>query len=603
MMFNMDTNGHRCPLIDSAGVVPIAMNGSPSSGNSSDMFLYDDSSMSDGSLYASDQENHSIPRKRSDCRRLHKRRSRCPQQQIQQRQAANMRERRRMQSINDAFEGLRAHIPTLPYEKRLSKVDTLKLAIGYISFLGELVRADRSSSDTMLSGVTNAQNKEEQRKVIIRVNMPIKILIARQVYDATGVPTVEVDLVTELGLFRVGVPSTDVKKIGEAVQLRDNQPACNHGMGVTMAVKNINTIIAPELIKQNFEVIMQKEIDQFMISLDGTENRSRLGSNSIMVVSMVIAKAGAAKKGVPLYRHISDMASVTSIVLPVPHFTILTGGIVSSNPLAFQEYCVMPTGASSFADAMRMGTEIYTFTKNVIREKYGVNATYVSDNGGFSIPLQSHRDALLFLTDVIKQCGYLGKVEISINVAASDMHKDGAYDLEFKNENSNPQEYMSSEKLGEVYLDNMKEFPVCSIEDGFDFDDWAAWSQLAIRTPNQIMGNDLTQTNLRRVGLAVEKKAGNAIALRINQAGTLTEVIDAFKMLRANAFGICVEDRWGDTEDLFLADLVVGLSAGQFKCGAPARSERVGKYNQIIRIEEELGALAKYAGKNYRLQL
>ncbi|XP_026761789.1 enolase-like [Galleria mellonella] len=593
-MFNMEGNGVRCPVLDSVAA-SLPLSGSPSSSaNSSDMFLYDDSSMSDGSLYASDQENLSTPRKRSDCRRLHKRRSRCPQQQIQQRQAANLRERRRMQSINDAFEGLRAHIPTLPYEKRLSKVDTLKLAIGYISFLGELVRADRNSSDTLLSGVNNTQNKEEQKKIIIR---------ARQIFDATGVPTVEVDLVTELGLFRVGVPSTDVKKIAEAVQLRDNKPSEYYGMGVMKAVKNINTIIAPELIKQNLEVTMQKEIDQFMIALDGTETRARLGANAIMCVSLVVAKAGAAKKGVPLYRHISDMAGVTSIILPVPHFTILTGGILASNGLPFQEYTIMPTGASSFAEAMRIGTEIYRYVKNVIASKYNIEFTYVSDSGGFAIPLQSHREALLFLTDAIKQCGYSGKAEIGINAAATDMFKDGAYDLEFKNPNSNPQEYMSSDKLAEIYLDNMKEFPVCSIEDAFEFDDWAAWSNLTGRVSGQIFGNDLTQTNLRRVGLAVEKKAGNSIALRLNQAGTLTEIIEAFKLLKANGFGVVVCDRWGDTEDLFLSDLVVGLSAGQLKCGGPARCERISKYNQVLRIEEELGALSKYAGKNYRGQM
>lgn len=430
--------------------------------------------------------------------------------------------------------------------------------------------------------------------------MPIKILLARQVIDSSGTPTVEVDLVTELGLFRVGVPSTDVKKVAEAIQLRDNIPEEFGGMGVSMAVKNINNIIAPELIKQNIEVTMQKEIDQFMIALDGTETRSRLGANAIMVVSMVVAKAGAAKKGVPMYRHISDMAGITSIILPVPHFTILTGGILSGNGLPFQEYMIMPTGAASFAEALRMGTEIYSYVKNIIRNKYGVNMTYVSDSGGFGVPLQSHRDALLFLTDAIKQCGYMGKVEISINAAAVDLYKDGAYDLEFKNPNSSPQEYMSSDKLAEVYLDNVKEFPVTSIEDGFDPDDWAAWSTLTARTTTQLIGNDLTQTNLRRVGLAVEKKAGNTIALRLSQSSTVSEIIEAFKLLKANAFGVIVCDRVGDTDDLFLAELVVGLSAGQLRCGAPARGERVGKYNQVLRIEEELGALSKYAGRNYR---
>ncbi|CAH2227381.1 jg10889 [Pararge aegeria aegeria] len=433
--------------------------------------------------------------------------------------------------------------------------------------------------------------------------MPIKILLARQIYDATGVPTVEVDMVTELGLFRVGVPSTDMKKLAEAVQLRDNNPSEYAGMGVAKAIKNINTIIAPELIKQNLEVTMQKEIDQFMIALDGTENKSRLGANAIMCVSLVVAKAGAAKKGVPLYRHISDMANVASIILPVPHITIIAGGTLSNNGLPFQEYMIMPTGASTFAEAMRIGSEIYHYVKNTVTAKYGPQTCFVSHTGGMSIPLESHRDALLLLTDAIKQCGYIGKAEISINASASDLYKDGAYDLEFKNPNSNPQDYMSSDKLAEVYLDNMKEFPVCSIEDGFEFDDWAAWSTLTLRTTGQLLGNDLTQTNVRRVGLAVEKKAGNAIALRLNQAGTLNEILESYKLLKSNGFGIAICDRWGDTDDLFLADLAVGLSAGQVRCGGPVRGERVGKYNQIIRIEEELGALSKYAGKNYRGQL
>ncbi|KAI5633482.1 enolase [Phthorimaea operculella] len=433
--------------------------------------------------------------------------------------------------------------------------------------------------------------------------MPIKFLYARQIFDSTGVPTVEVDMVTELGLFRVGVPNTDVKKTAEAHQLRDGVPSEYHGMGVGMAVRNINTIIAPELIKMNLEVTLQKEIDQFMCALDGSDNKSRLGSNAIMAVSMVVAKAGAAKKGVPLYRHISDMAGITTLILPVPHFVILNGGVLSTNGLPMQEYSIMPTAASSFSDAMRMGTEIYTHVKHLIKEKYGVTATYASDNGGFSVPLGGHRDALLFLTDAIKQCGYFGKVEVAINAAAGDMYKDGAYDFDFKNPNSNPQEYFAAEKLAEVYLDNMKEFSVCSVEDPFDFEDWAAWIQLQSRTTSQLLANELTQSNMRRINMAIDKKACNSVCIRLSQSPTLTDLIEAFKVVRAAGMGACVVDRWGDTDDLFLADLVVGLSAGQIKCGGLSRAERVGKYNQILRIEEELGALAKYGGKNYRVLL
>lgn len=431
--------------------------------------------------------------------------------------------------------------------------------------------------------------------------MPIKLLVSRQIFDSRGLPTVEVDMVTELGLFRIGVPNTDVPKKAECLQLRDNNPKEYRGLGVNNAVKNINTIIAPELLKQGLEATMQKEIDQFMMALDGTETKSRLGANAILAVSLVVAKAGAAKKGVPLYRHISDMANVTTIILPVPHFVILMGGTLSSNNLPFQEYMIMPTGAASFKEAMKIGTEIYNFVKNTIIEKYGVDHTYVSDTGGFSIPIDCHRDALIFLLNAIKQCGYLQKAEIALNAAASDFYKDGGYDLEFKNPNSNPQDYMSSDKLAELYLDNVKEFFVCSVEDGFDWEDWAAFSTLAARTQTQVIGNDLVQSSLRRVGLAIEKKAGNTVALRLNQSGTVSEIIDAYKLLRSNGFGVLVNDRWGDTDDLFLADLAVGLSAGQIKCGAPYHGERIGKYNQVLRIEEELGPLAKYAGKSFRV--
>lgn len=432
--------------------------------------------------------------------------------------------------------------------------------------------------------------------------MPIKMLNARQIFDTTARPTVEVDLVSELGLFRVGVPSTDVARPHEALQLRDNITGAYGGLGVTTAVKNINTIIAPELIKQNLEVTQQKEIDNFMMVLDGTENKCRLGSNAMLAVSLVCAKAAAAKKGMPLYRHISDLAAVNTIIMPVPHFTIFMGGLLSSNGLPFQEYMIMPTGAASFADAMKMGTEIYLYIKNAIIAKYGMDAAYVSDTGGFSPPFETHREACVFIHEGIKQCGYQGRVELSFNCAATDLYKDGAYDVDIKNPAANPQDYLTSEKLGELYMEGIKEFQLASVEDPFFQDDWGAWASFTARAPAslQVVANDLTQTNLRRAGMSVEKKACTTVALRLNQAGTLTEVIDVFKLLKTNGVAVLLNDRWGDTDDLFMADMAVGLSCGQVRYGAPAHGERVGKYNQILRIEEELGPLAKYAGKNYR---
>ncbi|GBP75091.1 Enolase [Eumeta japonica] len=431
--------------------------------------------------------------------------------------------------------------------------------------------------------------------------MPVKILRARQILDACAVPTIEVDLVTELGLFRIGVPSTDIKRAQEAVQLRDNDPEMYMGKGVANAVKNINTIIAPELIKMGYEVTQQKEIDNFLLTLDGTENRSRLGANSILCVSIVVAKAGAAKKGVPLYRHISDLGEVSSIFLPVPHFTILSGGVLTCNSLPFEEYTVLPIGATSYTEAVRIGTDFYHKVKVLLEERFGVECTnFVADNGGFTAPFENHKDAITFLNQAIRQCEMQGKLMIGINASASSFYKDGAYDIDFKNPNSNPQEYLSADKLCELYLENMREFPVVSVEDPFNSEEWAAWSNITMRTQNQVLANNLTQTNLRQVSLVIEKKAANSVTLRLSQCATISELLDVFKILNSNKMGIVVMDRRGDTDDTFIADLVVGLGACQFKAGGPHHSERIGKYNQLLRIEEELGSKAKYAGKNYR---
>ncbi len=430
--------------------------------------------------------------------------------------------------------------------------------------------------------------------------MPIKSIKARQIFDSRGNPTVEVDLVTELGLFRAAVPSGASTGVHEALELRDNVKSEYHGKGVLTAIKNINDIIAPELLKQTFEVTQQKEIDQFMITLDGTENKSKLGANAILGVSLAVAKAGAAKKGVPLYKHLADLAGNSNIVLPVPAFNVINGGSHAGNKLAMQEFMILPTGASSFSEAMRMGSEIYHHLKKIIKEKFGLDSTAVGDEGGFAPNIQNNKDALFLIQDAIKQAGYTGKIEIGMDVAASEFFKNSTYDLDFKNPKSNPADYLSSEKLAEVYLDFIKEFPMVSIEDPFDQDDWSAWTNLTSRTPIQIVGDDLTVTNPKRIATAVEKKACNCLLLKVNQIGSVTESINAHLLAKQNGWGTMVSHRSGETEDTFIADLVVGLSTGQIKTGAPCRSERLAKYNQILRIEEELGDKAKYAGKNFR---
>lgn len=431
--------------------------------------------------------------------------------------------------------------------------------------------------------------------------MPIKSIKARQIFDSRGNPTVEVDLVTELGLFRAAVPSGASTGVHEALELRDNIKGEYHGKGVLTAIKNINDIIAPELLKQNVEVTDQAVIDQFMLTLDGTENKSKLGANAILGVSLAVAKAGAAKKGVPLYKHIADLAGNSNIVLPVPAFNVINGGSHAGNKLAMQEFMILPTGAASFNEAMRMGSEVYHYLKKIIKEKFGLDSTAVGDEGGFAPNIQNNKDALYLIQDAIQQAGYTGKIEIGMDVAASEFFKDGSYDLDFKNPQSNPGDYLSSDKLADLYLDFCKDFPMVSIEDPFDQDDWPAWSNLTSRTPIQIVGDDLTVTNPKRIATAVEKKACNCLLLKVNQIGSVTESIDAHLLAKKNGWGTMVSHRSGETEDTFIADLVVGLSTGQIKTGAPCRSERLAKYNQILRIEEELGADAKYAGKNFRM--
>ncbi|XP_063624179.1 enolase [Cydia splendana] len=430
--------------------------------------------------------------------------------------------------------------------------------------------------------------------------MPIKSIKARQIFDSRGNPTVEVDLVTELGLFRAAVPSGASTGVHEALELRDNVKGEYLGKGVKQAVSNINDIIAPELLKQNIEVTEQKQIDQFMLNLDGTENKSKLGANAILGVSLAVAKAGAAKKGVPLYKHLADLAGNADIVLPVPAFNVINGGSHAGNKLAMQEFMILPTGATSFTEAMRMGSEVYHFLKKIIKEKFGLDSTAVGDEGGFAPNILNNKDALFLIQDAIQQAGYTGKIEIGMDVAASEFFKNNKYDLDFKNPNSNPDDYLPSGKLADLYLEFIKDFPMVSIEDPFDQDDWAAWSDLTSRTSIQIVGDDLTVTNPKRIATAVEKKACNCLLLKVNQIGSVTESIDAHLLAKKNGWGTMVSHRSGETEDTFIADLVVGLSTGQIKTGAPCRSERLAKYNQILRIEEELGGAAKYAGKNFR---
>lgn len=433
------------------------------------------------------------------------------------------------------------------------------------------------------------------------IRMPIQKIHARQIFDSRGNPTVEVDLVTELGLFRAAVPSGASTGIYEALELRDNDKANYHGKSVLKAISNVNDHLGPELIKQNFDVTQQKDIDNFMLKLDGTENKSKFGANAILGVSLAVCKAGAAKKGVPLFKYIAELAGNTNIVLPVPAFNVINGGSHAGNKLAMQEFMILPTGASSFSEAMKMGSEVYHHLKNVIKAKFGLDATAVGDEGGFAPNILDNHEGLALIAQAIEKAGYTGKIEIGMDVAASEFHKEGLYDLDFKNPNSDKSKWITPDQLTDIYEGFNKEFPIVSIEDPFDQDDWNAWTKMTAKlTALQIVGDDLTVTNPKRIATAIEKKACNCLLLKVNQIGSVTESIDAHLLAKKNGWGTMVSHRSGETEDTFIADLVVGLSTGQIKTGAPCRSERLAKYNQILRIEEELGANAKYAGKNFR---
>eukprot|EP00126_Sphaerothecum_destruens_P014950 Sdes_comp8847_c0_seq1m239 len=431
--------------------------------------------------------------------------------------------------------------------------------------------------------------------------MPITKVFARSIFDSRGNPTVEVDITTEKGVFRAGVPSGASTGTHEALELRDGDKSRYLGKGVSKAVDNVNNIIAPALLKANLNVTDQRAIDNFMLTLDGTKNKSKLGANAILGVSLAACKAGAAQKGVPLYRHIADLAGKKKVILPVPAFNVINGGSHAGNKLAMQEFMILPTGASSFKEAMRMGSEVYHALKDVIKKKYGQDATNVGDEGGFAPNIQDNEEGLILLCEAIKKAGYEGKVKIGMDSAASEFHKDGLYDLDFKNPNSDKSKWLNGAKLADLYLSYVKKYPIISIEDPFDENDFKSHAHLTAADPNlQIVGDDLLVTNPERIQPAIAQKAVSGLLLKVNQIGSVSESIDAAKMAQAAGWGVMVSHRSGETEDSFIADLVVGLCTGQIKTGAPCRSERLAKYNQLLRIEEELGKDAVFAGVNFR---
>lgn len=416
--------------------------------------------------------------------------------------------------------------------------------------------------------------------------LKIKKVISRQILDSRGNPTVEVDIITNSGLSRAAVPSGASTGYYEALELRDHNLKNYLGKSVTKAVNNVNKIIAKKII--GMDCSEQKEIDQLMIDLDSTTNKSKLGANAILAVSLATCRAGAAAKNTTLYNYIASLAKNKTLNLPIPSFNVINGGVHAGNNLDFQEYMILPTGAKNFSNALQIGAEIYQYLRNIIKSKYGLNAINVGDEGGFAPPLQGIEDPLELLTKAVAQAGYTKKVKFGIDVAASEFYKNNHYILEGKK--------LSSEKLKEKYLRLIKRYPLVSIEDPFDQDDFYSFAQLHSSAKGiQIVGDDLLVTNIKKIEMALKQQSCNALLLKVNQIGTITEALEAASLAQKNNWNIMVSHRSGETTDSFIADLAVGIGASQIKSGAPCRSERLAKYNQLLRIEDELGSKSKYS--------
>ncbi|CAA3008898.1 cytosolic enolase 3 [Olea europaea subsp. europaea] len=430
------------------------------------------------------------------------------------------------------------------------------------------------------------------------VSSAITKVKARQILDSRGIPTVEVDLYTNKGIFRGASPSGASSGMYEAMELRDGDKGTYLGNGVSRAVKNINEKISEALI--GMDPTLQTQIDQVMIDLDKTEKKSELGVNAILAVSIAACKAGAAQKEVPLYKHIADLAGKTNFNLPVPAFTLINGGKYAGNSLAIQEIMILPVGARKFEEALQIGAETYHHLKAVITEKYGAHGCNVGEDGGYAPNISSFKEGLDLVKEAIGRTGYNDKVKIAINVAATEFCIGTKYDLDYKSPNKSGQNFKSGEDMIDMYKELCEVYPVVSIEDPFDKEDWEHVKYFSGLGICQVVGDDLLMSNPKRVERAVQEAACNALNLKVNQVGTVTEAIEVVKLAKDANWGVVISQTSGETEDSFIADLSVGLATGQIKAGAPCRGERLAKYNQLLRIEVELGDEAVYVGDGWR---
>lgn len=417
----------------------------------------------------------------------------------------------------------------------------------------------------------------------------IEAVQAREILDSRGNPTVEVDVILGNGVIgRAAVPSGASTGVHEAVELRDGDKSRYLGKGVIQAVKNVNEIIGPEL--EGMVVSEQADIDKLMIELDGTENKSKIGANAILGVSLACAKAAAEAHGLPLYRYIGG---TNAVELPVPMMNILNGGEHADNNVDIQEFMIMPVGADCFREALRIGAEVFHSLKAVLKGK-GLN-TAVGDEGGFAPNLGSNEEALQVIIEAVEKAGYKpGKdVKIALDAASSEFMKGDNY---FLGAEKNPEK--TPEQLIEFYADLCSKYPIVSIEDGLDQDDWASWKKLtdALGENVQLVGDDLFVTNSKRLKQGIEQGIGNSILIKVNQIGTLTETLEAIEMAKRAGYTCVISHRSGETEDSTIADIAVATNAGQIKTGSLSRSDRIAKYNQLLRIEEELGSRAVFSG-------
>jgi enolase len=417
----------------------------------------------------------------------------------------------------------------------------------------------------------------------------ISEIFARQILDSRGNPTVEVDVLTDEGAFgRAAVPSGASTGVHEAVELRDGDKKIYSGKGVLKAVKNVNDTIAPALLE--YDVADQTSIDQLMIELDGTANKSKLGANAILAVSMAVAKAAAEETALPLFRYVGGTNAKT---LPMPMMNILNGGAHADNKIDFQEFMVMPTGSPTFSEGLRWGVEIFHALKTVLKKKgYSTN---VGDEGGFAPDIQSNEEAIDTVMDAISAAGFKAGSQISIAMdpAVSEMYDASKKVYHFHKSDGRK---LSSEKMVDFWANWVKNYPIVSIEDGMAEDDWKGWKLLTDKLGSkiQLVGDDLFVTNVERLQQGIDKGVANALLVKVNQIGTITETINAVTLAQHNGYNTIMSHRSGETEDTTIADLAVALNCGQIKTGSASRTDRMAKYNQLLRIEEQLGFSALY---------